>query len=703
CNPATNSQCTDNSAGNTCNINACKCGTCLTNNRGDVCLEPQERCGCNTILECINSGFGVVCLGGTNECGCNTGADCTGKNGPVCDNSQCKCLSNADCTAHPFGDTCKDGKCGCDSSANCAGGEDCKNGICEICVNDDGCTTGGNVILIDEKGPVCISSKCGCTLNSQCDYPDSLGAQCLSGKCGCATNADCTNNDNGATCISGACGCNVDADCGVSFNGLTCVNNKCGCNRDKNRAECNLVKGGYKCMNSRCGCERNKHCEDITDPLPYCHLGECVECLNDHTCRQNANGPVCSTTTFTCGCSTNADCEGAKGRGSNGPVCTAGKCVCNTNSDCSNTNQFPNYRGAVCSGGACGCTTDSDCDIERYGFKCVNSVCGCTTSGDCSSGSNSAARGSFCAIDKCGCFINLFNQLPDSFFCNDGNTGDGRVCNSDLVCGCVANTDCTTNAITGIPETCRSSMCVVGDPHVRCGMEGTDSLLCIEAFGTPGKTYEFFTDNDTGTVVTAKFMTKDEAMKLDKETKGVNGEELVKFLDQVTVSHRGKDNFKELVANLNHVVIHGHPLEWPENLEDNLRFYLDTEPLVRVRINGYGVAEVKVGKILTVFIKKTKKHHLDVKISDIGGRQTSGFLSYMCSGKFNETVSSGQHHGLYSVPSTDKNGMVSLNDGQHFKVKKSGEIDEASGKDCFKPDMTDREFFEKSLAKFVVK
>jgi len=146
----------------------------------------------------------------------------------------------------------------------------------------------------------------------------------------CTSNADCSGTTPACQKSTGMCvACMTNADCKSSSYPY--------CNASTN-----------KCV----ACKTNADCKSASYPYCLASTGSCKECTADAQCRTGYKWgnkcPKTGTYSYSCRCSTNADCAGNP----NGPTCytTYQKCSCKTNADCKNKT-YPNckipYTGAT--------------------------------------------------------------------------------------------------------------------------------------------------------------------------------------------------------------------------------------------------------------------------------------------------------------------------------------------------------------------
>jgi Legume lectin domain len=477
-----------------CDVPVNTCVGCLTN---ATCADPKPICD-KTALACRACATNADCSGSTPECattGVNSGdcvlcvadANCP-PTSPRCTttNTCVQCISAADCG----GDTpvCNGGLCKpCASDANCGGATPACEvwGACGQCSATNGSACVGGTDVCDFPSGTCVA----CEFNSDCSgmtptcNPTSHTCQ------PCATNADCAGNPEGPACVTtgmkaGSCViCAVDADCTspaapkcdtVANQCVACLsstdcsaptpvcNNTNLCVGCLTSADCSGATPVCDATSSQCKPCANDYSATNPGPLPCptpalaaCEpagtplAGQCTLCssLNDSACASIPTTPVCITSTATCGCVVDTDCNPDSycdtSTVSSG-VCTAGCRVLDGGaSNCSTAKYCSATDGTVgtCTSEPCNSNTDCKaplavCDTIVQPHVCVQ----CLNDPDCSSSQvcdatnhcvqcttqqtqncTAATMGAAClASETCGCATDM----------DCGNATSGRICDT---------------------------------------------------------------------------------------------------------------------------------------------------------------------------------------------------------------------------------------------------------------------------------
>ena len=215
----------------------------------------------------------------------------------------------------------------------------------------------GDVVPTDSTAP-CLGTTTSCGTPGSCvDCTNSpKGNLCVAGSCGCMHNPDCASSPMGTACVSGVCGCNDPVrDCPTGYacssahlctttcsGGLTCHGGCCD---------------GTNCLtgndNGACGNNGNS-CQPCGGQTPTCAVGQC-----NGRCGSTGDG-TCGTG-FCCNAGMCADDTQSTTCGSSGMACT----------DCTNAPE-----GKACtSSGTCGCGNNGDCNNSSRGHSCVAGQC----------------------------------------------------------------------------------------------------------------------------------------------------------------------------------------------------------------------------------------------------------------------------------------------------------------------------------------
>lgn len=323
--------------------------------------------------------------------------------------------SNIQCKSHlecPKGSACIQQTCinfdhrQCDINADCPDYENCYDGTCAMCQNDNDCIPG---FICSNKG-VCIHEDkrfTACTSFEDC----SQGQTCIYGTCTyfCSMKGDNSNlhddmnNDfifyGNQICaartdvlvgvLKHAKPCSSDSDCMRADIEQLCYHGYCeniACHSNSDCSEKSV------CTNSLCKkveCVKNNDCSD-----GFCHDNKCVECLKDsqcsnaycihNQCLQCAEDAHCKFGTCLnnrcTGCNDDDECENHH--------CVDHKCVqCINDDECFGNEHCFNFQCAECA-------SDHSChgfwaDGNRSGImnKCFDGKCvECRSDDDCKTG-----------------------------------------------------------------------------------------------------------------------------------------------------------------------------------------------------------------------------------------------------------------------------------------------------------------------------
>jgi hypothetical protein len=428
---------------------------------GDVLqasLRTGSTCASNTGADAnLLVEYKMQAAGDTDACsGSACGGSCTSFSS---DPSNCGACG----TLCPSGQACTNGAC----PGSCSGGQVFCNGACTNEQTDNNnCGKCGNACT---SGSQCTAGVCASLLpnGSACVS----AGQCLSGNC------------TGGVCTAGAC------PVGQVLCSNTCVNeqtdpNNCGgcgvaCSTNNGTPACQFglcaiqtCNAGFQDCdhNSADGCEVNTK----TDPnncggcgavcstnngTPACQFGACaVQTCNSgfQDCDHNpANGCEVNTTTDTNNC-------GACGHACiSGQSCTASLCVgapiggfCNSNAGCASN--ICDFVSSTCVGNFC---VDQRKDSAETDIDCGGGTCGacgvgkgCLANTDCSSNACDAVT-STCASSQCT------DQRKDGVETDIDCGGANSCARCALSQGCQLNTDCASNACNVATHLCVSSQC----------------------------------------------------------------------------------------------------------------------------------------------------------------------------------------------------------------------------------------------------
>jgi hypothetical protein len=459
CNPLTG--CTNPSLpdGTPCNDgSACTTGEAC---HAGACGQPTTTVACTASDQCHKAG---VCDPATGNCSnpqkpdgtaCDDGLACTSLDecqAGVCTpgSSACQCATDADC--HPMDQCHVAGTC--DPTTRTCSNPAVSDGT--VCNDGSACTT----------GETCQAGVCGaptstvtCTAQDQCHDPGTCDP--ATGACSNPVSPEGTSCDDGRACTTGdachagactplvnTCACNSDADCTALdqchlAGQCDPVTSICSNPLKPDGAACddaNPCTAGESCQAGVCGSPvMTVECT----PLDQCHVaGTCdvgtglcsdpiaaegTTCSDDRVCTtgDSCRSGVCTPTTNSCTCTSNADCPTLDQCHLNGTCdLTTGLCgyaevadntACNDHNACTS--------GETCQAGVCGsgtsvtCTPQDDCHVAG--------VCD-TTTGECTNPAK--ADGSPCATGIClggGCVAQQDAGLPDAGFPEAGTPDAG--------------------------------------------------------------------------------------------------------------------------------------------------------------------------------------------------------------------------------------------------------------------------------------
>ncbi|MCA9537086.1 MAG: hypothetical protein KC593_25565, partial [Myxococcales bacterium] len=172
--------------------------------------------------------------------------------------------------------------------------------------------------------------------------------------------------------------------------------------------------------------------------------GECVDCLSDGHCTDDAT-PVCDTSTGTCvGCVDAADCTDMAR-----PFCLGTQCVgCRTNLDCAVSTPVCSPTTRTCGP----CTTRTDCNSRAATAPACNTTTGACTL--CDVPNESADCGGLRCFNQVSC-----TQCRAMTVAVDCQSPMAARCDSTGTCAaCTSNADC--GHISGGRNRCDAGTCV---------------------------------------------------------------------------------------------------------------------------------------------------------------------------------------------------------------------------------------------------
>ncbi len=520
--PEATSLCNENTCGEneTCNDQTGLCEPNMGCVSDETCN--GKYCHNGTCVECVRDdqcADAQKCRNNQCEYECSENSQCDG----YCADHKCQaCTSRSQCDD---GDLCRNGKClapsetniECESDDDCSDNKVCKleNNQCVRCVDEDDCT----------NNEICRSDNtCGpeCTSNAQCD------GLCIDTRCvACNTSEECGDD---LICHLGACKspgdlpegtCNTKADCKYYNVGNICDHNQCVECVENN--DCAENADAPVCSNNQC-----VQCNDDTNcagDAPACVDHVCVECGDNTYCAANEGGNnVCDRETTTCVfCASNADCQ-------DDLVCvdkSECKVECATDDDCDgdrrcsqNANMVNKRCGECFSNEECAeSVTGAICDLTSY--RCVE----CLDNTQCSA-DNKICQNNTCVFEcddthACSnastpyCLDNHCKQCQT----NDDCTVDGEVCHTDK--GAQDNT---------CHDTCFDIACPTNSTCVPTKV-GADGFGVCENFLCNCKDSEICVESSIGNTLCTTSKTCD--AKLDSDCDGTNDvDEAGEVLDQ---------------------------------------------------------------------------------------------------------------------------------------------------------------------------
>ncbi len=403
-----------------------------------------------------------------------TDDSCAGAAGCKNVNNTSNCDDGTVCTTT---DACKDGKCLPGPAIDCDDKNPCTADTCDLA---KGCThTNVDGLLCDAdnnectQGDVCQGGACKAGTAKACDDADSCTAdKCAieSGKCTYSFQPGGPCNDGnlcttGETCIIDTCkGSNVSCDDANSCTADSC-DPKTGCQHAAAAGSCddkNACTSTDTCKDSACvgapidvtaTCDDFNPCTaDSCDPAKGCahKNSNGIQCDDGNLCTtgDNCKDGACTTTTNTCGCTADKDCDG-KGDGN----------LCNGQLYC-DLSKLP-YQCVIKE------STKVKCDESLNGL-CQTNACDSAT-GKCKlnkkpEGLSCDADGSLCTVgDACKDGLCVQGSTQQ---CNDKNACTDDSCDPKLGCKYTPNTNpcdaddnlCTEN------DACANGTCVAGKP-----------------------------------------------------------------------------------------------------------------------------------------------------------------------------------------------------------------------------------------------
>lgn len=256
--------------------------------------------------------------------------------------SGASCTSDAQCTY------CYGGKClECMTAADCPSGSLCRANVCE---RDAGCTA------------------TSCPANSSCNgydgvcHPNVAPARPVCGQADPSGGYDagwgpapsvsnsvcysCAGCPKGSECLCGAAGLIGNVRCADLGSGAACL----------------LTGGGGICRLFSGDCATNTQCAGLPGTPVCSEQGQCVQCLRDSDCPQDAGAQGCVNNQCGACCTSNAQCPAS------GPLCDHGFCYaqCASDSDCQALDAgTPFCCGALCQAGpVCQPDAGSDADVD---------------------------------------------------------------------------------------------------------------------------------------------------------------------------------------------------------------------------------------------------------------------------------------------------------------------------------------------------
>jgi hypothetical protein len=378
-------------------------------------------------------------------------------------------------------DVCKAGGL-CEHLPTCAAGEQCCDGRCGECCQDEQCDDGigctvdrcflGACIATADDG-ACATSliEMYCSLMGDCRAREPCAGD-VAGECDdgdvCTTDA-CT----GGLCAHDSCEagmlCCPDVGCGECCTSSQCDDedpctmDSCDAGSCTHSALCGstdlccLDPAGTAASCGQC-CSSNDCDDDIACTVDSCLQGQCSSVPDDELCPQ---GEVCTPL----GCAVPQACDGPDDCVSEDP-CLRGSCDGN----------FCSYAGCdndqlCCEAGCQECCGDADCNDNN---ACTNDVC---EAGSCEHTNVMCER----CNPELGCI-----ECENESDCNDGNDCTIDECTANHVCQHTGG-GCDTARCCGerCQECCSANDCIsdfiaengdeivmIGEPCAACGSDG---------------------------------------------------------------------------------------------------------------------------------------------------------------------------------------------------------------------------------------
>jgi hypothetical protein len=259
----------------------------------------------------------------------------------------------------------------CSADGDCESNH-CSQGECVGCVTASDCDPGfvcsyPSRILGPSNTPSCIAADAGCASSpSRCPgggfyctaCPDGYACNDSTGVCYSTTPTlpVCGSSNpvglydagwgpgpnlNGATCFD-CLGCPLGSECVCDVAGLAGVR----CNNPGAAAACFLGGGVGTCQVFPGDCATNTQCTS-TPATPLCSAyGNCVQCMEDADCSQDAGAQGCVSNKCGPCCRSDTDCPG------DAPLCESGFCyVCQADAGCPTDAGLAGGDGGVSDGG----------------------------------------------------------------------------------------------------------------------------------------------------------------------------------------------------------------------------------------------------------------------------------------------------------------------------------------------------------------
>jgi hypothetical protein len=509
------SQCPDESYGDSCLIPRCMDGTCVM---VDECgSDPCEGVTCNDGNLCTTDSCNPSngqCIYTTKNCDDDNLCTTDSCNSGNCVNTFKDCDDGDSCTS----DSCNSQTGSCSNTLSCDDGDlctddSCSNGDCtntpKTCDDGSGCTSdscnsfSGNCVSIDicEEDYYCSDEG----LCEEIDVPDTCedSAQCDDGN-------ECTAD----SCSGGSC--------------VNLINPKCGetCNRNLNCIDENPCNGMESCSDNVCvsgialescgvdgtlsvdcfdfpylspgtefttcehlpGCEiKPKFCDANLIECKDCELydgdGSCViyqQCKNSKLyvqgaiCYYHGNVPGKNCVKATEACKNVSKCEDHSQWECEEDLCDVGDCVLNDKNKCIDAPLINPCKGIVCN-------DEKECTFD----SCISTTGQCQFVEDCVSGSKCDSDLGLCVQSQLPNICTNNSQCDDENDCTADSCNNGECLNVEIAdCGkaCLFDSQCSDDNFCNGPEDCKLFQCLAGNvPDCKDNNECTvDSCSSIQ-------------------------------------------------------------------------------------------------------------------------------------------------------------------------------------------------------------------------------